>query len=157
MLVLTIRTPIAARIPSSAGSNSSTPPWTATSRVAGLIQTLCTLRSLVRCYHGRLGLIKFLPGRLGDRLVAEFFGADLTPFDGLGIHREGRYQQYEAVSYSWGYPARTAEIQVDGTVAYIPPSMADALQYLRRTAELGWLWCDGSGVMLYACILIELQ
>ncbi|KAI1613852.1 heterokaryon incompatibility protein-domain-containing protein [Exophiala viscosa] len=87
-------------------------------------------------------LIKLLPGSLGHRLVAEMLVADLTPFDGLGIHRGGRYQQYEALSYSWGYPVRTAEIEVNGKIAYIPPLMADALQYLRQTAEPRWLWCD---------------
>ncbi len=91
-------------------------------------------------------LIKLCPGSLGDRLVAEMFIADLTPFEGLGIHREARYQQYEALSYSWGYPARTAEVEVNGKVAYIPPSMADALQYLRQTAEPRWLWCDALSI-----------
>jgi Heterokaryon incompatibility protein (HET) len=68
--------------------------------------------------------------------------ADLTPFEGLGIHAEGRHQIYEALSYSWGHPERTASIITDQEVLYVPTPMADALQHLRYTDRDRWLWCD---------------
>lgn len=87
-------------------------------------------------------LLKLLPGQFCDPLRCELHVADITFASGMGIVSEGGMVEFDAVSYSWGRPELTASIECNLCKLPIPPAMADALKYLRDTAESRWLWCD---------------
>jgi hypothetical protein len=87
-------------------------------------------------------VLKLLPGQFNDALECDLYIADVVGLQGFGLPNEERYQQYEALSYSWGYPDLTAPVVCNGITIHIPPTMAEALHYLRYSDRPRWLWCD---------------
>ena len=88
-------------------------------------------------------MIKLLPGRPEDPLHCELAIADLIQASkAVGVAAWSRICTYEAISYSWGWPGRDHEIRCSGKSIKVPPSLADALQYLRSSTDSRILWCD---------------
>ena len=88
-------------------------------------------------------MIKLLPGRPEDPLDCELGVADLIiASKAVGVAAWSRICTYEAISYSWGWPGRDHEIRCSGKSIKVPPSLADALQYLRSSTDSRILWCD---------------
>jgi hypothetical protein len=50
--------------------------------------------------------------------------------------------EYEALSYSWGYPTHNDEIEIDGQHFPVTENLRLALQHLRRKNEARILWVD---------------
>lgn len=94
-------------------------------------------------YPWQTRLIELLPGSPADPLICELLVADITNSEtGLGVHRVADIVEYEALSYSWGRPERTATINCSGIIVAIPPSLATALQHLRKLDQIRPIWCD---------------
>ena len=49
---------------------------------------------------------------------------------------------YKALSYSWGWPERTAPVKCNGAELLVPPSLSDALRHMRSIKDPYWYWCD---------------
>ena len=96
-----------------------------------------------RLHPWQTRIIKLVPGRPEDPLDCELVVADLIlASKAVGIAAWSRICTYEAISYSWGWPERDYEIGCNGKSIRIPPSLADALQYLRHPTDPRLLWCD---------------
>ncbi len=87
-------------------------------------------------------LIELLPTEEGGPLQCNLHHADIITLPGLGLAHRRERVEYEAISYSWGHPDRTATILCNGVSTLVPPSLAEALRALRRSSEARWLWCD---------------
>ena len=76
-------------------------------------------------------LLELMPGKADDKLVGSMktVRIDHTP-------------SYEAISYAWGNPERTAEILCNDQVFGITASLSGALQRVRRADEARLLWAD---------------
>ncbi|OAL33240.1 hypothetical protein AYO20_07557 [Fonsecaea nubica] len=116
--------------------------------------TPCAASRLPNC-HGNLfeplcewqtRLIELFPNKDDEPLRCNLHVADVIHLDGLGLPKERKRVRYEALSYSWGHPDRTAPIFSNGVLTQIPPAMAEALRAIRKShaAHSGprWLWCD---------------
>lgn len=75
-------------------------------------------------------------------MECNLFVADIAFAEGMGIAAQSQLRPYEAISYSWGRPERTAVILCNGVQIKVPPTLAEALQYLRLGSLSRWLWCD---------------
>jgi len=75
---------------------------------------------------------------LSCRLVT----VDLIAKEGVGVRETGEVVQYEAVSYSWGYPDFTVPILCNDVEYYITEGLHDALVCLRRENAARYLWID---------------
>ena len=93
-------------------------------------------------YPWQTRLIEVLPGDFDDELRCKLYVADIVAFQGLGLLTEGRLQQYEALSYTWGYPELSATVLCNGQTTAVTPALAQALQNLRDPTSSRWLWCD---------------
>ena len=91
-------------------------------------------------------LIELLPADKGGQLRCTLHVADIIILPGLGLARQRKRVEYEALSYSWGHPDRTASILCNGVWTYIPPTLAEALQAFRLEGEARWLWCDALSI-----------
>jgi len=88
-------------------------------------------------------LIKLLPADFPEsEIECELHVGDIIALPGMGLTGQNRKQEYEALSYSWGKPERTAEVTCNARQALIPPGLFEALQGLRLPREPRWLWCD---------------
>ena len=87
-------------------------------------------------------LIRLLPGIFDAPIECELFVADVIAQPGFGVLELGQVVEYEAVSYSWGWPKRTAPVICNQRACFVPPTLRDAFRYLRRVHEQRWLWCD---------------
>ena len=47
-----------------------------------------------------------------------------------------------ALSYVWGHPERVCDIVINGKMAKITKSVADALQSIRKTTRIRAVWAD---------------
>lgn len=52
------------------------------------------------------------------------------------------FRAYEAISYCWGDPFDTGDIQCEGTILGIPRNLRNALEHLRHTDRPRILWAD---------------
>ena len=82
-------------------------------------------------HHHAIRLLELDPGKADEKLVGSMriVHIDHTP-------------PYEAISYVWGNPERTAEILCDEQVLGITASLSGALQRVRRADETRLLWAD---------------
>lgn len=87
-------------------------------------------------------LIKLLPDLPESELECELHVGDIIANPGMGLSGQRRVQEYEALSYSWGKPERTAKVRCNARQASIPPGLFEALQGLRLRDQPRWLWCD---------------
>ncbi|KIX08696.1 uncharacterized protein Z518_03353 [Rhinocladiella mackenziei CBS 650.93] len=75
-------------------------------------------------------------------LTCDLLTADLIPFPGVGLVQESTIVQYEALSYSWGYPALTKSIACNGLRLPVSDTMYEALRHIRRKDKIRYLWTD---------------
>jgi hypothetical protein len=87
-------------------------------------------------------LLKLLPGDSQDPLRCELHVAAIIIDEGLGVEAQAEAVEYEALSYSWGRPERTALVDCNGMDLLIPPTAAEGLRQLRKESNPRWLWCD---------------
>ena len=87
-------------------------------------------------------LLELLPGEAADGVRANLLVADTVAHEGMGLTEEGRFQSFEAVSYSWGHRPPGSTITCNGEAVLINNSLAVALRYLRYQQASRWLWCD---------------
>ena len=89
-------------------------------------------------------IVELLPGDFDAELECKLHIADIVAWSGVGIHDgiKSKICSYEALSYSWGRPELTAIITCNTRPLLIPPTMHDALRYLRLTDRSRYLWCD---------------
>ncbi|ORY05811.1 heterokaryon incompatibility protein-domain-containing protein [Clohesyomyces aquaticus] len=80
---------------------------------------------------GQIRLLRLLPGRKGDPVRCEMFPALLS-----------KPQPYEAISYVWGDPTITDQIQCDGGRINITANLQDVLVRLRYMDKARILWAD---------------
>ena len=86
-------------------------------------------------------LIKILPG-LESQLSCELLIVDLIATAGVGVAATGETVQYQALSYSWGYPSFTKTVMCNGISVPVIASLADALSHLRIPDRPRYLWID---------------
>jgi hypothetical protein len=76
-------------------------------------------------------IIRLQPGNLDEPLVCDLVVAELIAFNGVGLACEWRFVEYEALSYSWGYPSFTDTILCNSIEHPITHHLANALRQLR--------------------------
>ncbi len=74
-------------------------------------------------------------------LVCELLVADLITFSGVGLVDEFSIVEYEALSYSWGHSTFTQTILCNNVMFPVAQALYDALQYLRESDKVRYLWC----------------
>ena len=63
--------------------------------------------------------------------------------DNTNAPHPDQWRAYECLSYAWGEPAFSEKLYIIGHgVVKITPSLHSALQYLRYSTEVRWLWAD---------------
>ena len=100
------------------------------------------LHSTILCTSWQTRLIRLLPGSFGDPIRCDLLVADVILESGVAIPSLGHTVEYEAISYSWGWPKRTASIICNNQAAFVTPTLKDAIRHLRRDDAERWLWCD---------------
>ena len=68
-------------------------------------------------------LIRLLPGLFDAPIECELFVADVIAQPGFGVLALGQVVEYEAVSYSWGWPKRTASVVCNGQALFVPSTL----------------------------------
>ncbi|KIX95590.1 uncharacterized protein Z520_08710 [Fonsecaea multimorphosa CBS 102226] len=79
---------------------------------------------------------------LDSPATCELLTADLVAIPGIGLSDEGERVQYDALSYSWGYPAFTQSVTCNGIRFPVSQTLYDAFRYLRRPHDVRYLWTD---------------
>jgi Heterokaryon incompatibility protein (HET) len=72
-------------------------------------------------------------------LLLELLTADLIAFPGIGIVAEKTMVEYEALSYSWGYPALKETVLCNSTPMSVSETALDALRHLRKAGAVRYL------------------
>ncbi|ORY05810.1 heterokaryon incompatibility protein-domain-containing protein [Clohesyomyces aquaticus] len=104
--------------------------------VAVLLPTCqaCSLRLLYH-YHelhdGQIRLLQLLPGSHSSPIICSLTVVDIK-----------HSPQYEALSYVWGDPSITEEIECDGRRLNVTVNLRDALRRFRYTDRVRLLWAD---------------
>ncbi|EXJ53329.1 uncharacterized protein A1O5_13422, partial [Cladophialophora psammophila CBS 110553] len=81
----------------------------------------------------KIRLLRIAPSAdLQSDLTCDLLTADLVPFPGVGLVVESAIVQYEALSYTWGYPVLTKSINCSGLRLPVSETMYEALRYIRR-------------------------
>ncbi|KIW87021.1 uncharacterized protein Z519_12318 [Cladophialophora bantiana CBS 173.52] len=75
-------------------------------------------------------------------VTCDLLTVDLIPFAGIGLVDESEIVQYEALSYSWGYPKFTHAIICNGIRFPVSETLHEALRHLRKPDKFRYLWCD---------------
>ena len=87
-------------------------------------------------------VIELHPGGPPDRLRCDLIVVDLIATPGVGVTSTGETIEYEALSYSWGYPAFTHQVVCNGIEVPVTEAMAQALLHLRLPDRSRCLWID---------------
>ena len=80
---------------------------------------------------------------LSANLTCDLLTADLTAFPGVGLVHESKIVQYEAISYSWGYPALTKLTKCNGVALPTSEVAHEALCHIRKPSAACYIWIDG--------------
>ena len=123
-------------VPKQSLASPSSPPASEGQRRAVASQ----LHTSIRSWQTRL--IKLLPGTHQDRLECELVVADIIHSAGLGVVATGEVAHYEALSYSWGYPAFTDRVICNNIETPVTQTLGDALRHFRLPASPRYLWTD---------------
>ncbi|KAI1774487.1 heterokaryon incompatibility protein-domain-containing protein [Hypoxylon cercidicola] len=81
--------------------------------------------------RSEIRLLKLLPGSERDPICCELLYVDLAG-----------HPEYDALSYCWGSPHLTTEVQCDGLPLSITPNLEDALRAFRYEQSSRLLWVD---------------
>jgi hypothetical protein len=112
-----------------------------------MLQSAKALYTPLQSWQTRV--IRLRPGNLNEPLVCDLVVAELITFNGVGIACESRIVEYEALSYSWGYPSFTNTILCNGIEHPITHHLANALRQLRFNNNLRYLWVDAFCINQY--------
>ena len=75
-------------------------------------------------------------------LTCDLLTADIIQLPGIGLVQDFQIVEYEALSYSWGYPAPTKSIRCSNRDVPVSENLYDALRHIRRTDSVRYLWTD---------------
>jgi hypothetical protein len=81
-------------------------------------------------------------GSFTDPLVCELVVADLIAQEGIGVGPWSKVVPYEALSYSWGYPAFTILVKCNDIDFPITRHLASALRHIRQPNKDRCIWTD---------------
>ena len=87
-------------------------------------------------------ILRLQPGLSDQPLICSLVVAELVCFEGIGLETEEDLVSFEALSYSWGYPAFTSSIICNGIEVPVVPNLANALFHFRLRTEERFLWVD---------------
>lgn len=87
-------------------------------------------------------LLKLLPGEADAPLSCTMVEVNVIDGHGVGIVGSSEILTYDALSYSWGYPAPVCSISCNGTPLGLALEVATALLYLRSSTTDRYIWCD---------------
>jgi hypothetical protein len=87
-------------------------------------------------------LLKLLPGEHGSPLSCMMVEVNVIDGHGVGVVGSSEILTYEALSYSWGYPAPVCSISCNGVSLGMALELATALLYLRSSTTDRYIWCD---------------
>ncbi len=87
-------------------------------------------------------LLKIYPGEISDITCCDLLVVDLIATPGVGATNTGEIIEYEALSYSWGYPAFTHRVECNGVEVPVTEGLAQALLHLRLPDRSRYLWVD---------------
>ena len=93
-------------------------------------------------YSWQTRLVELHPGGVKAELQCSLHIADVIVGEGFGLPALSRAQSYEAISYAWGQPERTASIRCNDQHLLVPSALLEALTALRFQSKARWLWCD---------------
>lgn len=82
------------------------------------------------------------PGTTEDQFECILEAVDLIAKHGVGIPSRSTVVQYEALSYSWGYPAFTAMVKCNGIDVPVTENLLEALRCLRSSNQERYVWID---------------
>ena len=98
------------------------------------------LHTPIRSWQTRL--IKITPGSGQDDLECDLVVADIIHSPGLGIISTDEVVQYEALSYSWGYPAFTDRVFCNNIEVPVTQTLGVALRQFRLPTSPRYIWTD---------------
>lgn len=82
------------------------------------------------------------PGDLNDPLVATLYVAVITHAEGFGLVDKDEIVEFEALSYTWGDETLSHSLSCNDITIGITSNLSTALQKLRRSKEVRYLWVD---------------
>jgi hypothetical protein len=112
-----------------------------------MLQSAKALYTPIQSWQTRI--IRLHPGNLDEPLVCDLVVAELIAFNGVGLACEWTIVEYEALSYSWGYPSFTDTILCNGVEHPITHHLANALRQLRFNNSVRYLWVDAFCINQY--------
>lgn len=87
-------------------------------------------------------LLRLLPGAADTPLSCTMVEVNVIDGHGVGIVGSSEILTYDALSYSWGYPAPVCSISCNDTPLGLALEVATALLYLRSSTTDRYIWCD---------------
>jgi hypothetical protein len=90
-------------------------------------------------------LLKLHPGEDSSPLSCSMVEVNVIDGHGVGVIKSDGSSEivsFDALSYSWGYPAPVCSISCNETPLGLALELATALLYLRSTTENRYIWCD---------------
>ena len=91
----------------------------------------------------QIRLLRIHPSEdLESNPVCDLLVADLISFPGVGLVQESTIVQYEALSYSWGYPGLSKTVECNGTNLAVSETAHEAIRHIRLPDGVTYLWTD---------------
>ena len=84
-----------------------------------------------------------------SELTYDLLEADLILFSGIGLVQEKEIVEYEALSYSCGYPAHDRSMICNGVSFPVSDTLHEALFHIRKDEQIRYLWTDACCIDQY--------